>query len=243
MSCTTTTGVILIVMFGNIVVRLRFWHAFCVSWLTFLFYVLTVSWITPMPPPVMINSSVMLFSAIIISLIANYQMERDLCSNYLRNLLTEIETIRLEKAKDELEHLSSCDVLTGLANSVIATPSWIRNGRWVFDIERNCPYFFWTLMISRPIMTTMVTRPEISAFRRLPPSSMNASVVLMTYARAMGAKNSSFCCLTLPRKTPYRLLRKSGRVLSWKIFPYVFTSHSPHHYQYRCCQHDTTSWA
>ena len=110
------TGVILIVMFGNIVVRLRFWHAFCVSWLTFLFYVLTVSWITPMPPPVMINSSVMLFSAIIISLIANYQMERDLCSNYLRNLLTEIETIRLEKAKDELEHLSSCDVLTGLAN-------------------------------------------------------------------------------------------------------------------------------
>ena len=103
-------------MFGNIVVRLRFWHAFCVSWLTFLFYVLTVSWITPMPPPVMINSSVMLFSAIIISLIANYQMERDLCSNYLRNLLTEIETIRLEKAKDELEHLSSCDVLTGLAN-------------------------------------------------------------------------------------------------------------------------------
>jgi diguanylate cyclase (GGDEF)-like protein len=43
-------------------------------------------------------------------------MERDLCSNYLRNLLTEIETIRLEKAKDELEHLSSCDVLTGLAN-------------------------------------------------------------------------------------------------------------------------------
>jgi diguanylate cyclase (GGDEF)-like protein len=69
-----------------------------------------------MTPPVMINSSVVLFSAIIISLIANYQMERDLRWNYLRNLLTEIETIRLEKAKDELERLSSSDVLTGLAN-------------------------------------------------------------------------------------------------------------------------------
>ena len=110
------TGVILIVMFGNIVVRLRFWHTFCVSWLTFFLYVLTVTNITPMTPPIMINSSVVLFSAIIISLIANYQMERDLRWNYLRNLLTEIETIRLEKAKDELEHLSSSDVLTGLAN-------------------------------------------------------------------------------------------------------------------------------
>jgi diguanylate cyclase (GGDEF)-like protein len=110
------TGVILIVMFGNIVVRLRFWHAFSVSWLTFFLYVLTVTNITPMTPPVMINSSVVLFSAIIISLIANYQMERDLRWNYLRNLLTEIETIRLEKTKDELERLSSSDVLTGLAN-------------------------------------------------------------------------------------------------------------------------------
>ena len=110
------TGIILIVMFGNIVVRLRFWHAFSVSWLTFLIYVLTVTKITPMPPPVMINSSVVLFSAIIISLIANYQMENDLRWNYLRNLLTEIETIRLEKAKADLELLSSSDVLTGLAN-------------------------------------------------------------------------------------------------------------------------------
>jgi diguanylate cyclase (GGDEF)-like protein len=110
------TGIILIVMFGNIVIRLRFWHAFSVSWLTFFLYVLTVTNITPMTPPVMINSSVVLFSAIIFSLLANYQMERDLRWNYLRNLLTEIETIRLEKAKDELELLSSSDVLTGLAN-------------------------------------------------------------------------------------------------------------------------------
>jgi diguanylate cyclase (GGDEF)-like protein len=129
------TGIILIVMFGNIVVRLRFWHAFCVSWLTFLLYVLTVSRITPMPPPVMINSSVVLFSAIIISLIANYQMENDLRWNYLRNLLKEIETLGLEKAKAELEHLSSSDVLTGLANrrhfDALLDAAWrmgIRNG-------------------------------------------------------------------------------------------------------------------
>lgn len=110
------TGVILIVMFGNIVVRLRFWHAFSVSWLIFLLYVLTISRIPSMQPPVMINSSVVLFSAIIISLIANYQMESALRWNYLRNLLKEIETIRLEKAKTELELISSLDVLTGLAN-------------------------------------------------------------------------------------------------------------------------------
>ncbi|MHB8136955.1 MAG: GGDEF domain-containing protein [Smithellaceae bacterium] len=110
------TGVILIVMFGNIVVRLRFWHALIVSSLIFVLYVLTVPGITSMQPPVMINSSVVLFSAIIISLIANYQMESALRWNYLRNLLKEIETIRLEKAKTELEHISSMDVLTGLAN-------------------------------------------------------------------------------------------------------------------------------
>jgi diguanylate cyclase (GGDEF)-like protein len=110
------TGIILIVMFGNIVVRLRFWHAFGVSWLIFLLYVLTVTRIEPMPPPVMINSSVVLFSAIVISLIANYQMENDRRVDYLRALLTEIETIRLEMTKEELEYLSSSDVLTGLAN-------------------------------------------------------------------------------------------------------------------------------
>jgi diguanylate cyclase (GGDEF)-like protein len=110
------TGIILIVMFGNIVIRLRFWHAFSVSWLTFFLYVMTVTKITPMTLPVMINSSVVLFSAIIFSMLANYQMERDLRWNYLRNLLTEIETIRLEKSKAELELLSSSDVLTGLAN-------------------------------------------------------------------------------------------------------------------------------
>lgn len=110
------TGIILIVMFGSIVVRLRFWHAFCTSWLTFVLYVLTVSRIATIPSLVVVNSSIVLFSAIVISLIANYQMENDLRWNYLRNLLKEIETIRLEKAKAELEHLSSSDVLTGLTN-------------------------------------------------------------------------------------------------------------------------------
>ncbi|HDQ04115.1 MAG TPA: GGDEF domain-containing protein [Deltaproteobacteria bacterium] len=110
------TGIILIVMFGNIVVRLRFWHAFGVSWLTFLLYVLAVSSIEQMPPPVMINSSVVLLSAIIISLIANYQMENDRRVDYLRELLKEIEAIRLKKTKAQLEQLSSSDDLTGLAN-------------------------------------------------------------------------------------------------------------------------------
>ena len=110
------TGIILIIMFGNIVVRLRFWHALVVSSLIFALYVLTVPEITAMQPPVMINSSVVLFSAIIISLIGNYQIESALRRNYLRNLLKEIETIRLEKAKTELELISSRDVLTGLAN-------------------------------------------------------------------------------------------------------------------------------
>lgn len=110
------TGVILIIMFGNIVVRLRFWHALAVSSFIFALYVLAVPGITSMQPPVMINSSVVLFSAIIISLIANYQIESALRWNYLRNLLKEIETIRLEKAKTELELISSLDVLTGLAN-------------------------------------------------------------------------------------------------------------------------------
>lgn len=110
------TGIILIVMFGNIVVRLRFWHAFAVSWITFLLYIMTVTRIEPMPEPVMINSSVVLFSAVIISLIANYQMEYDLRVNYLRERLKEIARIRLEKSRDELEHLSTSDELTGLAN-------------------------------------------------------------------------------------------------------------------------------
>jgi len=136
------TGIILIVMFGNIVLRLRFWHAFSVSWLTFFIYVLTVTRIEPMPPPVMVNSSVVLFAAIIISLIANYQMEHDRRVDYLRELLNEIETIRLEMSKVELEHLSSSDVLTGLANRRHFDASLDREWRTAIDYRSPLSLLF-----------------------------------------------------------------------------------------------------
>lgn len=110
------TGVILIVMFGSIVIRQRFWFAVGVNLLLFIVYCIAISGLAQMPPEVRFNSGMVLFSAVVISLIANYQMEYDSRRTYLQTLLQRIEAIKLQRSRDELEQQAKSDPLTGLAN-------------------------------------------------------------------------------------------------------------------------------
>lgn len=116
-------GIVLILMFGNIVVRLRFWYALVVCALTQLVYSLALMQIGQMPVEVKLNNGAVLFVSIVISLIANFQMEYDLRRDYLvalreqiRNLKLAFANAKLEVANAELSRLSSIDPLTGLAN-------------------------------------------------------------------------------------------------------------------------------
>lgn len=110
------SGVILVVMFGSIVIRQRFWFALGSNLALFALYCAGIAGLAAMPPEVKLNSGMVLFSAVVISLIANYQMEYDSRRSYLHTLLQRIEALKLQQARDELEHQAQSDPLTGLAN-------------------------------------------------------------------------------------------------------------------------------
>lgn len=110
------TGIILSVMFGNIVVRLRFWHAFIISWTTFILYIVIVNRMQNFDSANIMNSIIVCFTATAISQVANYQMELDERYNYLRSKIKEITNLRLSISRDELERISTIDELTGIAN-------------------------------------------------------------------------------------------------------------------------------
>ena len=110
------TGVILVVIFSNIVLRIPFWYAFFTSFVILFVYILAIPHVFQMPVEVMINSSLVIMCAIIITLIGNYRMEKDLRRDYLLTMLQMIDNSKLEDANAKLEKLSLLDPLTGLAN-------------------------------------------------------------------------------------------------------------------------------
>lgn len=110
------TGVILIVMFGNIVIRQRFWFAFATSVAVLLLFIAGIAQLQQMSPEIKLNSDMVLFSAVAISLVANYQMEYDSRRGYLQTLLQRIEALKLKRSRDELDRQAKSDPLTGLAN-------------------------------------------------------------------------------------------------------------------------------
>ncbi|HOO73292.1 MAG TPA: GGDEF domain-containing protein [Spirochaetota bacterium] len=110
------TGIFIIVIFGNIVMRLRFWHALSVSLLIQLLFTLTLDKVIPITSHSAFNVSLVLMTTIVISLIANYRMEKELRRVFLLNLLLQIDSIKLEESNKVFKMLSISDPLTGLSN-------------------------------------------------------------------------------------------------------------------------------
>lgn len=110
------TGIILIITFGNIVVRIRFLYAFGFSVAILLLYVFSIDFVSQMPAEAADNSSLVLLTAAIISLIGNYQLESEIRRDFLLTQLQKISAIKLEETNRKLEQLSISDELTGTAN-------------------------------------------------------------------------------------------------------------------------------
>jgi diguanylate cyclase (GGDEF)-like protein len=110
------TGIILIITFGNIVVRIRFLYAFGFSVAILLLYVFAIDLVSQMPAEAADNSSLVLLTAAIISLIGNYQLESEIRRDFLLTQLQKISAIKLEETNRKLEQLSISDELTGTAN-------------------------------------------------------------------------------------------------------------------------------
>lgn len=110
-------GLILVVMFGTILVRLPFWKATVCALVVVLAYIATVCvWVGGLAPDLILNASVVLFVAVIMSLVANYQMEFDARRAYAQDLLQELNGLRLSQANADLLRLSRLDGLTEIAN-------------------------------------------------------------------------------------------------------------------------------
>lgn len=110
------TGITLIVLFGNIVVRQRFRSAVVTSALMVTIYGLTLSHIETLPAAVRFNNWLFCLSAVIISLIANFRMDQDQRRAYLARTREHERNEELSHAVELLEKLSSEDGLTQIAN-------------------------------------------------------------------------------------------------------------------------------
>lgn len=110
------TGIIIIVTAGNIVVRQPFRHAVAYSLAIFVTYAVSARFFTLMPLEAINNSTLVIFTSVVISLIGNYQMEIEKRRDFLLTTLQHINSVKLEAANLELEKLSISDPLTGLFN-------------------------------------------------------------------------------------------------------------------------------
>ena len=110
------TGVTLIVLFGNIVVSLRFRSALVMSTAMTIIYGLSLGSIDAIPPEVRFNNWLFCFAAVTISLIANFRMDQDQRRAYFARLREHERNKELSHAVELLAKLSAEDALTQIAN-------------------------------------------------------------------------------------------------------------------------------
>ncbi len=109
-------GLILVIMFGNIVLQLRFWYAVAASLVMMAVYSTVTLATLGSLPITQINNIVVLLSTVALSLFANYKLEQDHRRSYLLNLRERIHGAVLSDRNNKLMELSHIDPLTGLAN-------------------------------------------------------------------------------------------------------------------------------
>jgi len=110
------TGITLIILFGNIVLSLRFRSALLSSVVMTAVYAVMLLRIPTMLPEVRFNNWLFCFSAVIISLVANYRMDQDQRRAYLARAREQARNAELSHAVELLAKLSAEDALTQIAN-------------------------------------------------------------------------------------------------------------------------------
>jgi diguanylate cyclase (GGDEF)-like protein len=110
------TGIILVIIFGNILIRINFRYAVASSFIVLIIFSVTSPYLLQVTHEVYINNVLVLFFAIVISLAGNHELGREHRRNILFNLLLHIKSKKLEDSNRRLTELSISDALTGLAN-------------------------------------------------------------------------------------------------------------------------------
>ncbi|MGE5622690.1 MAG: diguanylate cyclase domain-containing protein [Bacillota bacterium] len=109
-------GVALVILFGNIVLNLRFRDAVISSAILMATYAVFLGMQHRLPPEVRLNNGLFCFSLVVISLIANFRTDQDQRRAYLARSREKARNAELSHAVELLGKLSSEDALTQLAN-------------------------------------------------------------------------------------------------------------------------------
>lgn len=109
-------GFCVVVLYGNVVQRLRFWYATIFSVALLGIHVAGIVLLGSFPPRLLWPIVSMVLSSVVFSLTANYVMERDERKRYLLTLRERGVVRELTRAHERLQELSRVDALTGLYN-------------------------------------------------------------------------------------------------------------------------------
>lgn len=109
-------GFVVVILYGNIVQRLRFWYAVVFSASVLGIHVAGILLLGPFPERLLWPILSIISSAVVFSLTANYVMERDERKRYLLTMRERGVVRELTRTHERLRELSRVDSLTGLYN-------------------------------------------------------------------------------------------------------------------------------
>ncbi|OWW21367.1 diguanylate cyclase [Noviherbaspirillum denitrificans] len=110
------TGVTLVILFGNIVVNLRFRSALVTSVAMAILYGIALGAQHAVPPEVRFNNWLFCLAAVAISLIANFRMDQDQRRAWFARMREQERNRELSHAVELLAKMSAEDALTQVAN-------------------------------------------------------------------------------------------------------------------------------
>ena len=110
------SGISVILMFSNMILRQPFPYALSVSLAGCLLYLLTLPHIPTMPREAAVSSVMVIATSALFSLLGNFQMNYEHRRDFLMSALQQISGRKLSRVNSQLERLSLTDGLTGLPN-------------------------------------------------------------------------------------------------------------------------------
>jgi diguanylate cyclase (GGDEF)-like protein len=119
-------GVVVAVLFVNIVMRLRFPYALVASLAMIAADVMFLTQDGAQEPAAKIFGASLTMCAISMTLMANYSLNREERLEYLLRLRREMQSAMLSSSNEELQRLSNQDALTGLANRYAFSSTYLK---------------------------------------------------------------------------------------------------------------------
>ncbi|MFD6320175.1 MULTISPECIES: GGDEF domain-containing protein [Methylorubrum] len=136
--------ILLAVLFGNIVLTLRFTHAIIMTAISFVVGLLAIITKVGLEDGLRLALLLQLATACGCSLYANHQMEARRCRDYLVGLRVRMLRDMAEQARQRFQDLSQTDALTGLPNRRaldLCLDAWLSNGGSVAMLMIDIDHF------------------------------------------------------------------------------------------------------